>query len=783
MEGEFVATPISNEPEPEPAPATKYAKACSFCRTKKVKCEGGHPCRQCTSHHTECLFPTRNRQKPRRIRSEKMSTRLVRLEALINSSSKTHRADAHGGHGRVAPTEDTSIARTDFCVAALPKDDRSAITIHEVDRLDNATRSESTWVPSNLDSTLDHRQPRSVAGANFDGQGNSTESDHDQMPRVIIDAAYFQSQTATTATTGLKSPSVTKTGSTQALAESPKQLLAEMSNREYFGPRAFLSIASQPGIEWLESKVQYPAMRESLHRFARTVTMLFKQNAGPTPANFPASEPAEDVAWSYVNAFFTKSLDAAFGIVDQYWFYTTLLEHFRIPSPDDEDLSWFALRFTVYAFGCRIALSKNEPYARAAEASMALFGNALSVQSDIMHRHATINGVRALSLMAYFSEGIGSPHMTYTLISNAMRLAIAKGLHCQAPSTWRLSRREILQRNQLFWNIYVLDRQISSRSGLPPAIDDDEISCDTPDISTSISDTSATFTTICVLLGQIQSQAYRRLSSARARRQPTEKIIRAVTELNAKVDSLKHTVKHFIPFDDAIEDIQLPQNMTRCQLMVAYFLYYSVLIDIHSSLLVPWFHFTDSGQFDAFRAQVESSCRTVAETARSIILCTGLIRLKPTTPVLLALYGPFRASIMLFIHILSNPGAATAQSDLVLMGVASGYAHRLNFETGGAFNWPYIGEWAAAASAAVHSARPSDAGFAAQIREPGTAMMDSSNAGVGAQIEAESNTPNPGENQYFQELFDPSFEGDMDLWSTLVPVISSEELDMGIFAT
>ncbi|KIW13560.1 hypothetical protein PV08_08748 [Exophiala spinifera] len=648
-----------------------------------------------------------------------MSTRLVRLEALINSSSKTHRADAHGGHGRAAPTEDTSIVRTNFRVAALPKDDRSAITIHEVERLDNATRSESTWVPSNLDSTLDRRQPRSVAGANFDGQGNSTGSDHDQMPRVIIDAAYFQSQqsqTATTATTGLKSPSVAKTGSAQALAESPKQLLAEMSNREYF-------------------------------------------------------------------AFFTKSLDAAFGIVDQYWFCTTLLEHFRRPSPDDEDLSWFALRFTVYAFGCRIALSQTEPYARAAEASMALFRNALSVQSDIMHRHATINGVRALSLMAYFSEGIGSPHMTYTLISNAMRLAIAKGLHCQAPPTWRLSRREILQRNQLFWNIYVLDRQISSRSGLPPAIDDDEISCETPEISTSVSDTSATFTTICVLLGQIQSQAYRRLSSARARRQPTEKMIRAVTELNAKVDSLKHTVKHFIPFDDAVEDTQLPQNMTRCQLMVAYFLYYSVLIDIHSSLLVPWFHFTDSGQFDAFRAQVESSCRTVAETARRIILCTGLIRLKPNTPVLLALYGPFRASIMLFIHILSNPGAATAQSDLVLMGVASGYAHRLNFETGGAFNWPYIGEWAAAASAAVHSARPSGAGFAAQVREPNTAMMDSSDAGVGAQNEAESNTPNSGENQYFQELFDPSFEGDMDLWSTLVPVVSSEELDMDIFAT
>lgn len=185
------------------------------------------------------------------------------------------------------------------------------------------------------------------------------------------------------------------------------------------GPRAFLSIASQPGIEWLESKVQYPAMRESLYRFARTVTMLFKENAGPVlQAKCPASEPAEDVAWSYVRgecgpssvsiwydsldllaAFFEVSLEAAIGIIDHYWFYTTLIEHFRRPRPDDEDPSWFALRFTVYAFGCRISMSKKEPYSHAVKASVALFENALSVQSDIMHRHSTIISVRALSLM------------------------------------------------------------------------------------------------------------------------------------------------------------------------------------------------------------------------------------------------------------------------------------------------------------------------------------------------------------------------------------------------
>lgn len=105
---------------------------------------------------------------------------------------------------------------------------------------------------------------------------------------------------------------------------------------------------------------------------------------------------------------------------------------------------------------------------------------------------------------------------------------------------------------------------------------------------------------------------------------------------------------------------------------------------------------------------------------------------------------------MLLIHILSNPGAATAQSDLVLMSIGSGFAHRLNFETGGAFNWPFIEEWAASASAAVHRARPSDAGLSAQIREPCTAAMASSGTGVGA--EGQSNTPNLDENQSFQEV-------------------------------
>lgn len=102
---------------------------------------------------------------------------------------------------------------------------------------------------------------------------------------------------------------------------------------------------------------------------------------------------------------------------------------------------------------------------------------------------------------------------------------------------------------------------------------------------------------------------------------------------------------------------------------------------------------------------------------------------------------------MLFIYILSNPGAETAQSDLVLMSIASGFASRLDFETGGAINWPFVREWAAFASTVVHRARPSETDLARSV-EPLTSVMDS--LGTAAHIEV--NTHNLGEGPYLQEV-------------------------------
>lgn len=100
------------------------------------------------------------------------------------------------------------------------------------------------------------------------------------------------------------------------------------------------------------------------------------------------------------------------------------------------------------------------------------------------------------------------------------------------------------------------------------------------------------------------------------------------------MDFFKQSIKHVISFDETIDDVRLPPAMTRFQLIMIYFLYYGVLIDIHSPLLVPWFHYADSSQLNAFRSQIERSCRVVVETARTVILYSRLVRLEPNTPVL-----------------------------------------------------------------------------------------------------------------------------------------------------
>lgn len=73
---------------PNPRAVPNSPRACSYCRIRKVKCDGSTRCSNCVTHNKECYYPPSQRGKHNktRIRSN-LEDRLSRMEALMNTTT------------------------------------------------------------------------------------------------------------------------------------------------------------------------------------------------------------------------------------------------------------------------------------------------------------------------------------------------------------------------------------------------------------------------------------------------------------------------------------------------------------------------------------------------------------------------------------------------------------------------------------------------------------------------------------------------------------------------
>jgi hypothetical protein len=101
-------------------------------------------------------------------------------------------------------------------------------------------------------------------------------------------------------------------------------------------------------------------------------------------------------------AYFEHSFDAVLGVVDRPAFESRLHSHLEPKTTSHDDPAWYALRYTVYASGCRIVLSKLSPSTRFAEAqdrAWQFFENALSVHTELLYCTTGLLAVQALAAM------------------------------------------------------------------------------------------------------------------------------------------------------------------------------------------------------------------------------------------------------------------------------------------------------------------------------------------------------------------------------------------------
>lgn len=173
---------------------------------------------------------------------------------------------------------------------------------------------------------------------------------------------------------------------------------ADISNLEYVGPRTFLSVCSAPAISWIYNQVQNDSFQPIAARLLQSITARLRPSQSIPLARKP--EPSREEALKYTAAYFAEAPEAAFGVVNRLRFEAMLRKHFQGSLLSVEnDRAWYALRNVIFAYGCRISLSKTASFSKANDESEGWFFNALAVHTDLLYFHTSIMGVQALTIM------------------------------------------------------------------------------------------------------------------------------------------------------------------------------------------------------------------------------------------------------------------------------------------------------------------------------------------------------------------------------------------------
>ncbi|KAF2186192.1 hypothetical protein K469DRAFT_687197 [Zopfia rhizophila CBS 207.26] len=696
-----------------PREGPKCPVACNFCRVKKIKCNGVQPCSNCIDHREHCVFPPmhqRTRRKANEV-TKALEDRLDRMESLFRAAvaAKTPRPTASTDLGNSemtdCPTFQTPLNATSpvafenanvqsaldafeppVSVDQVPTP-LSPILVNNGQMLDQVGHNVSMPPPSMQDDALPHdhstnnesiRGP-SLSHERIENTANSSMSNRLQMPTP------------------------------NASIEEESVVSPQISNSEHHGPVSYLSICSSPAMKWVSERASAPDFMSSATTFSLNTTRRLKMDEKLPPDRAP--EPDVETAWTYSNAYFNESLDAVFGIVNRQVFEAKLQSHFSNQGTVD-DASWYALRNAVYATGCKAHISRNnhpQSFKHAQSEAWKYFENALSVHTELIYMRSGLMAVQALMIMAFFTEGLGAPALEYMLVSNAVRLAQSKGLHCHPVKTWNMGVSEIQNRSWLFWVIYSYEKHISYRSGRPSAIDDDDISCQLPIFVVEGSTIDYDFVLQVIKHAQITSKVAKGLTSVKSSKEPHSVLAQRVRELEIGLsewrENMPSALRPGTPFE-----FSPPSPLTHSyRLIYLHFAYYGTMVAIHSIFAYPWYLSTyGRNQGPAFKEQVAASTKAIVEASRQIVLATKYIDARGSWPAWLTFFYPLLGLINIFVYVLKYPTLPSTTSDLALMDIVAGHFAYLEYYSSSQLSFPFIGEITGIARATVKKAREKD---------------------------------------------------------------------------
>ncbi|KAK2682033.1 Zn(2)-C6 fungal-type DNA-binding domain [Fusarium oxysporum f. sp. vasinfectum] len=688
-------------------PLPKCVVACRFCRDKKVKCSGTHPCANCVTHQQSCKYPEKTvRTRRQRAPQRSLEARLASVELLLTQSAqKPWSSSQVNGLSPQPPNKTTPQEQQPHPIQTQPFS-------HTTETVPDAMPESTVCVaePRNTASptggvALGH------AATNSPGltDGGRSESSDRQLvvqartteepslppqdtPLEMIHATSHSFSVANDDPINLDWPLV------EPVMESPIRADQDQEHKEaeeddhrgimyeVVSP-GVLSICSSVSSDWICNRLGNQDFHASACNFSATMTRRLR--LGRRLGGERAADPDYETAKKWTQAFFEESIEHAWGLVPRRAFEMRLEHHYKHSCPQiyDQNVSWYALRNIVFAIGARLALSPTRLVPSLMDAqkqSWPFFENAFSVQVDLMYMPSGNINIEILLLMMFYCEGITSPKLSYMLLGCATRLAQSKGLHLMPAAYTHVSESEDISRKYLWWIIYVHDKTTSLITARPSVISDKDTSVGLPTMARPDTATDLTLFVNTIKLAQIVSVIVKKLIGPNERRKSYSKL----ADLTARLESDLQIWQA----GSRIEDEEIPssgsqsnhfrvRSTMRLELKLCY---YCAVCALHGTSRRPWE--VPPEQEAEYLAHVQERWPKIAEASRSLITLCQPCQINAATPARLAIYYPLVAVINLFINVLERPTAQSATADVNLIDMMTGTFARLEYATSGHLN-------------------------------------------------------------------------------------------------
>ncbi|KAL7913896.1 fungal-specific transcription factor domain-containing protein [Trichoderma velutinum] len=336
--------------------------------------------------------------------------------------------------------------------------------------------------------------------------------------------------------------------------------------------------------------------------------------------------------------------------------------HLKYSTSNPGDAGWWACLNVVLSIAHRLrAIRTSDP----TQEHILAYGyaqNALSVVSELNVSDRSLSAVQALAGMACLLQGTPDPEPAAMLVAAALRLAQVMNLHreCSSPG---LTESESEKRRRVFWKVYILDKDISLRTGRPFGQDDDDMDVCLPSKS-SLEPGNLDLFNCRIGLALVQGQVYKQLYSVRAGRQTAAQRAIAAQELSSLLSYWKSSAQLEIPEDStALPGFQLSGEMIHKVVLRLTYLHCLTMIDRH---LPPTAQFSSNQELSRSETLSRPGSLCLAESRKAIRLIEAIPQ-GDCACVWMLLHAFFAAASSMLYNLTQNPISPNALSDLNLV--------------------------------------------------------------------------------------------------------------------